>query len=106
MSKHTPGPWKKLGGNNCHMVVNASGEVVGQVTGSRRGRTRAPRHDEAQANARLIAAAPDLLSILKTLQDKLCESCPVDAFGTDDMTFEHTDDCLEAMEAIEKAEGK
>lgn len=53
MSKYTPGPWEFSGS----MVVDAKGGYVCQPT---------YRKDRAAlANARLIAAAPDLLVALK-----------------------------------------
>lgn len=51
MSKHTPGPW-----------------TVGEKRGLKRGNYIVfplPEDDEIDANARLIAAAPDLLAALK-----------------------------------------
>ena len=59
MSQHTAGPWTAHG-----TIVNKEGEdyeypiagMIGQVP-----------DDEAYANARLIAASPDLLEALKVL---------------------------------------
>lgn len=60
-AKHTPGPWSTAS-DPCHFdsqttVVAANGARVAEVTGS--------AFDEAEANARLIAAAPDLLEACK-----------------------------------------
>lgn len=56
MSKqHTPGPW-------------AAGTMINEHGGLKRGRYIVfplPEDSEAEANARLIAAAPDLLHALK-----------------------------------------
>ena len=66
-TQHTPGPWWHSGlevGTVPMMMVK-----VAKVSGA--------NHQEAQANARLIAAAPDLLEALK---DALCalECCGKD----------------------------
>ncbi len=61
MSKHTPGPWQHK-----HLdflkICDSDGDwrgcaPIAQVTGGKNAESRA----EARANARLIAAAPDLL---------------------------------------------
>lgn len=57
MTTHTPGPWCAQGNS-----VTASGRSVAVVRG--RG-SRA----ELDANARLIAAAPDLLAALRLMLD-------------------------------------
>jgi hypothetical protein len=59
MSNHTPGPWIYSGINNegkisSTMFSRENGELVGTIT-------------TAEANARLIAAAPDLLEALEFL---------------------------------------
>jgi hypothetical protein len=57
MTAHTPGPWH-VGGNAGRIVYDADGRAVGNATvyhGSW-------QLDRMQANARLIAAAPDLLT--------------------------------------------
>ncbi len=56
---HTPAPWSSTVGNVCR--VYKSDRNICSI--SKRGRT----HDEYTANARLIAAAPDLLSALASL---------------------------------------
>ena len=58
MSKHTPGPWNRLG-----TVVwdEKMGRVVAQCA------TTLNQMQADDANARLIAAAPDLLEALKEI---------------------------------------
>jgi hypothetical protein len=58
-SKHTPGPWKQ--GSTHPENVSAGSALV--CTTLSRGRF----NDEQKANARLIAAAPDLLEALQTM---------------------------------------
>lgn len=61
MSKHTPGPWEvqnmTVFNSGCMFVANCDG--LGDVD----------RMEISRANARLIAAAPDLLAALKVLVD-------------------------------------
>lgn len=86
MSNHTPGPWKLNGWDVVQQgctdafpalaaILNADGSVC---------------MEEINANARLIAAAPELLHELK----RLCEEC--DSIGWN---------CDYAKKAIRKAEG-
>lgn len=63
MSKYTPGPWKKGNRNDCHKIFSEKREIA-QVNGSTRGRTVNPRHEESQANARIIAEAPNMINVL------------------------------------------
>lgn len=58
MSKHTPGPWAKHGG-----VIRSLGMNDRKVADVR------VLDDEGQANANLIAAAPDLLEAIKAARD-------------------------------------
>lgn len=55
MNKHTPGPWV-VSTNNPRTVKHASGPVLADCGPM--------NNSEAFANARLIAAAPDLLAAL------------------------------------------
>lgn len=58
MSKHTPGPWAKYG-SIIRDVCGGEDQIANvNVT-----------DDEGQANAKLIAAAPDLLEALEGLLD-------------------------------------
>jgi hypothetical protein len=67
MSKHTPGPWA-VTKKQPTVVVNEGGNRW--VARAFIGNGKSPRFhndpDEAEANARLIAAAPDLLDALKS----------------------------------------
>lgn len=59
VAKHTAGPWRQ----NVLLVEDAHGVSVAQCT---RWEGRQPRPEIAEANARLIAATPELLEALKT----------------------------------------
>jgi hypothetical protein len=64
-TQHTPGPWKAQGWND--LVVNsANGDTILACPGSSSGGI-----DEMQANARLIAAAPELLTALEWALEQL-----------------------------------
>ena len=63
MSKHTPGPWEVSEDDPCEIQREGNGDFVAMVL-------PAPElgwdmNAEREANARLIAAAPDLLAALR-----------------------------------------
>ena len=68
-STHTPGPWFIFG--NGHCVGGPKGPIDGdprqQTAGVAMCGMRLRTEDEAKANARLIAAAPDLLAACEML---------------------------------------
>lgn len=69
MSKHTPGPWKdkRLYPDTlylCHVMIEPS--VAGLWA--------PPGNTVAEANAALIAAAPDLLEMLKELRESVTDA--------------------------------
>ena len=61
-TKHTPGPWME---SSFEVWSPLNGKRFGKVVANLR-RAEAP-DDEARANARLIAAAPDLLAALEAI---------------------------------------
>jgi hypothetical protein len=63
MNKHTPGPWHHPG-KEFNDVRDADDELVAVALHLRVGQPERSVH-EAAANARLIAAAPDLLEALQ-----------------------------------------
>lgn len=70
MSKHTPGPWR-INGNNMFRWIVADSEVFthsGDVNRSAYGGNMVCESVH-KANARLIAAAPELLEALKEIVD-------------------------------------
>lgn len=88
MSKHTPGPWVK-GVMSDYVAKSASGEIIAELPCSKAS------SEERAANARLIAAAPDLLGALKRAMNELAQCTQGDGCNY----------CL-ARAAIAKAEGK
>jgi hypothetical protein len=98
MSKHTPGPWQ-IGNKNQHnasFVYAENGEdTVCMVYEIWSHRTVEECKDcKGMANARLIAAAPELLVELKKASAMLSRC-----------GFESSDEYQSAMAAIAKAEG-
>lgn len=80
MSKHTSGPWKVSNSDNELSVVTGDDKyLISKIVGD----DRIPGCED-QANARLIAAAPDLLEACKiwvhnekcTCEDGLGSDCP------------------------------
>lgn len=77
--KHTPGPWE-FDAELCAVFppINISGVAIAQVTvtnaqGLQTNKTR----EVGEANARLIASAPDLLAFAKhVLQSGACQGIP------------------------------
>lgn len=97
VSRHTPGPWETLGtlvwAPKAHANVAAVSALrEGNFVAYTRPEIGDPNSEEIHANARLIAAAPELL--------EACQRIAADGYGTalGDLEF------LKA--AIAKAEGR
>lgn len=60
--EHTAGPWTHVTGDGSVGTVEG---VDGWAVALAQSRPNDPRHEERQANARLIAAAPELLEALQ-----------------------------------------
>lgn len=67
-TKHTPGPWKI---DNTGVLTNSKGNRVFATVYVARPTVESEYFDKWQANARLIAAAPDLLEALKAVYNRL-----------------------------------
>ena len=78
MSKHTPGPWVVVGSRTKYVEARLVGSLMQEVAAC--GPTLADEGygQQQEANARLIAAAPDLLEALIELAD-----CGAEAWGED-----------------------
>ena len=100
-AKHTPGPWRILDPSSPvpheHVrVVVGKGRTARDTVASAAAYRRA---EECEANARLIAAAPDLLEALRVITSHAQETYP---------HFESERgqrDIAAALEAIRKATG-
>ena len=92
MSKHTPGPWVVVGRLTKYVEARLVGGLIQEVAAC--GPTMADEGygQQQEANARLIAAAPDLLEALKR--------CKFDSLN---MTLEDREFC---RAAIAKATGE
>lgn len=95
-TRHTPGPWVIQWGHQGTRPLNIHNNDVNIVTGMGR-----KAHPEAVQNARLIAAAPDLLDALQSIVDDY-EFCKSGAYGDRSAIYAAT-----ARDAIAKtARGK
>jgi hypothetical protein len=94
MTSHTPGPWIVFDNGADHQIFNAD-QNVWIADAKKYDESNPDEVAEAIANARLIAAAPDLLAALKML----LESSDRDPKGEED--------AYQAAEtAIAKTEGR
>lgn len=98
-TKHTPGPWKQYG-----LAVRAGNRnVCSNVNAAKSGLNITEQVDAASANARLIAAAPDLLGALQSIEMRLDAYSDADRDMPTDSVFV----CREvARAAIRKALGE
>lgn len=73
-TKHTPGPWRQSTVNPCSVNKGGGKTAIGITTthgtDDQNYTEFFPSKDEAEANARLIAAAPELLGALETLTEQ------------------------------------
>lgn len=102
MSKHTPGPWipNRFDPSSPMTVVAESGEWVCKVSSSGMWANQTPETEDA--NAQLIAAAPDLLAALEALLPYAeSEVAYHEAFA--DIDEENAEEHRESQAAIDKA---
>ena len=93
MNKHTPGPWTAVKHSWSRTGIYSSGNVgiaALDISDEATEETQEVLESAMSANARLIAAAPELLSALKTFVE----------YGTDYTTAEYQAACA----AVKKAE--
>jgi DNA-directed RNA polymerase subunit RPC12/RpoP len=104
MSKHTPGPWDKVVHGERDSRVGASTLIAIVYSTAFRDR------ENQEANAHLIAAAPDLLEALKSIR---CTDCRDGVLLSDSFLFDldrederqPCPNCGPRFIAISKAEG-
>ncbi len=90
--QHTPGPWKRFGN---YKILDATGALVAEVT------KNGLDDPEVDANARLIAASPDLADML----DQLIELMPTDDIN-DGYHYDRLKRVEEARRVLRKAKGE
>ncbi len=101
MTKHTPGPWKfKTAANGDNGISAYDTGIFAEAFADIRHAGENNR-DEALANARVIAAAPDLLLKGKHLAVKLAE-----VYRAAGQSPKDCQAIREWMEAVAKAEGQ
>ena len=74
MTKHTPGPWVFTEENNGHLEIKGQKRYVAmlfRMDDFEADPVETPDCEQAEANARLIAAAPELLDGVKELVEWL-----------------------------------
>ncbi len=100
---HTPGPWIAIAGTHVlpHMVQAGDFVICVQFPADAIGEPMRGT-PETEANARLIAAAPDLLAALKAVVDVLRKEAP----GTPLNHHQYDAIGIQANNAIAKAEGR
>lgn len=104
-AKHTPGPWALDHGDDVergHVGISSkSHSLLAQVVWKFEDDDRSPR---CEANAHLIAAAPDLLAALKNLLARFESEIQSEYSGTSQLA-ERLAEADPARAAIAKAEG-
>jgi hypothetical protein len=101
--KHTPAPWT-IQSFPRSVTVIAEGVALAFVYPRASSPASGARYHEREANARLIAAAPELLAALKTLFDdykRLADSGDCGFWKLEDQSSGQ-----QALAAIAKAEGQ
>lgn len=100
-SKHTPGPWK-VSPTDDTVVIDATGAEVAAVDGDYNAPDTWP---QTEANACLIAAAPDLMNALKRAFSYVEAAVAKDG-GIEHCQIEYRVDHDAVVAAIAKAEGR
>lgn len=100
MSKHTEAPWKVAEAKPLRLKNGCYVQAIFSLSDAeyRPARAQGKTAEECQANADLIATAPDLLRLLKALQPILWNDGPVVE------AYSHLENEIDAM--IARAEGR
>ena len=103
--KHTPGPWRVTSAQPHGAEVSATASVAwcGTAWWFGKDETRVIDADEAYANARLIASAPEMLATLEKCIEVLQE---MDICYVTRLTEEDGEVLLEACAVVAKAKGE
>lgn len=100
-TKHTPGPWQIIGSDNAtpHIMTHEAAGILDREFLVCAMPAEISHSYNSWANARLIAAAPDLLEALQEFVDNVCcENCMSNGFDPEDKT-----DCQDCSDLTEKA---
>ena len=97
-AKHTSGPWTIIRESEDAIIRYSDGALASYIARIYNG-TLCPEHGTVDANARLIAAAPELLAALKTIANS--EELKTGTFVCDFQTLQGV-----ARAAIAKAKGQ
>ena len=100
MSGHTPGPWRLDHSDDVELrnhvgISSESHSLLAQIVWKMDDDERSP---SCEANAHLIAAAPDLLEALQSIVKSLADQ-------DDEGMIEHAQPMIDARAAIAKATG-
>ena len=100
--KHTPAPWAlhRNGFSTIYVEAKIGNGMIQEVAAC--GPTNEGQ-EQQEANAKLIAAAPELLEALKELDECYCQ---VGNYLTKEERHHHRMTLIKARAAIEKATGK
>jgi type VI protein secretion system component VasF len=73
VSKHTPGPWHSCinASHTAFLIKDKAGRLIAMPSWHASNDTHFPLKEQSEANARLMAAAPELLEALIDLGDWL-----------------------------------
>lgn len=113
-AQHTPGPWsQECPPSSCltdRWITSGDGTIIAEVNNSRamgngRSNEREVSIFENAANARLIAAAPELLAALKGLL-RVADNHNKLVYGKNSNSRSLWKEQVDAIAAIAKAEGK
>lgn len=95
---HTPGPWIVGSDKTSVLQVTLDAENPFQCVVNTTSGYNAMSLEEAKANARLIAGAPNLLAALKAIVSSLLDA-------DEEGLIDHAPEIMAAKSAIAKAEG-
>lgn len=90
--KYTSGPWEIQKAEDAYCIASVGNLVIMPTAGK-------VKHDNSEADANLIAAAPDLLEALETIVKSLSDQ-------DDEGMIEHAEQMIAARAAIAKAIGQ
>ena len=99
-TKHTPGPWYVTGNLTRYINVRIGGGLIQEVASCGPTEADGGYGPQQEANARLIAAAPDLLEALSGMLACWRSVCRAQGWEP-----EHVVEAVRAQEAIAKATG-